>query len=208
MVKPIDAIFPGLRTSSFRVTSAATREYNCIGWAAGDTARWWWPDPDPDAAAYWPSSAPLKETVDAFVAAFATLGYVTCSGEHVESGFEKVALFVADGVPTHAVRQRPNGAGQVSWAFERTLNTTCTPLAVRSTEQWHASQAAFGCGIGALAHRVVIMQHAQAIDRVVDLNNAPEFLSFDAAYLALFVVGPTANLIEFWWNKGKARPVQ
>ena len=29
---------------------------------------------------------------------------------------------------------------------------------------------------------------------------APEFLSFDAAYLALFVVGPTANLIEICWT--------
>jgi hypothetical protein len=37
---------------------------------------------------------------------------------------------------------------------------------------------------------------------------APEFLSFDAAYLALFVVGPAANLIEIWWNAGKGRPVE
>jgi enediyne biosynthesis protein E5 len=37
-------------------------------------------------------------------------------------------------------------------------------------------------------------------------GRAPEFLSFDAAYLALFVVGPAANLIEIWWNAGKARP--
>jgi hypothetical protein len=38
-------------------------------------------------------------------------------------------------------------------------------------------------------------------------GRAPEFLSFDAAYLALFVVGPAANLLEIWWNAGKGRPV-
>ena len=48
MVEPIDAIFPGLRNSAYRVTSPAARDYNCIAWAAGDATRWWWPDPDPD----------------------------------------------------------------------------------------------------------------------------------------------------------------
>jgi enediyne biosynthesis protein E5 len=37
-------------------------------------------------------------------------------------------------------------------------------------------------------------------------GRAPEFLSFDAAYLALFVVGPAANLIEICWSAGKGRP--
>jgi hypothetical protein len=34
MVVRIEARFPGLRTSSFRVTSPTTRDYNCIAWAA------------------------------------------------------------------------------------------------------------------------------------------------------------------------------
>jgi hypothetical protein len=121
MVKRIDAIFPGLRTTLFDVTSPATREYNCIAWAAGDAARWWWPDPDPDAAVYWPSFVPLEETLNAFVAAFATLGYVPCSGEHVENGFEKVALFVADGAPTHAARQRANGRWTSKLGFQEDI---------------------------------------------------------------------------------------
>jgi hypothetical protein len=51
----------------------------------------------------------LEETLDAFVAAFATLGYVPCSGEEPENGFEKVALFARGGMPTHAARQLSDG---------------------------------------------------------------------------------------------------
>src|SRR5262245_49170402 len=109
MVGPIEAVFPGLRTSGFRVTSAASRDYNCIAWAAGDTAQWWWPDADPDGAIFWPPGVVVEETLAAFVAAFATLGYVLCSGEQLEAGFERVALFAKVGVPTHAARQLPSG---------------------------------------------------------------------------------------------------
>jgi hypothetical protein len=110
MVEPIEALFPGLRTSPFRVTSPASRDYNCVAWAAGDTARWWWPDPDADDdASFWPPGVPREETVDAFVAAFATLGYAPCSGEDLEPGFSKVALFAEGGVPMHAARQLPGG---------------------------------------------------------------------------------------------------
>jgi len=110
MVEPIEDRFPGLRTSSFHVTSPATRDYNCIAWAAGDTTHSWWPDLDPDNdAIFWPAGVPLEETLNAFVAAFVTLGYAPCSGEESEPGFEKVALFARDGVPTHAARQLSNG---------------------------------------------------------------------------------------------------
>ena len=109
-MEQIPALFPGLRNSPFRVTSPATRDYNCVAWAAGDTAHWWWPDHDPDNdAIYWPPGVPLEETVDAFVAAFATLGYTASSSEEPEPGFEKVALFASGAVPTHAARQLPNG---------------------------------------------------------------------------------------------------
>ena len=109
MVGQLEMVFPGLGASSFRVTSPAARDYNCIAWAAGDTARWWWPDKDPDAALYWPPSVPVEETLGAFAAAFATRGYAPCSSEQLEPGFERVALFVSAGVPTHAARQLSSG---------------------------------------------------------------------------------------------------
>jgi hypothetical protein len=103
-------VFPGLQTSSYRVTSPATRDYNCIAWAAGDTAHWWWPDVDPDNdAIFWPAGVPLEESLDTFVTAFATLGYAPCGGEAPEPGFERVALFARAGIPTHAARQMPSG---------------------------------------------------------------------------------------------------
>lgn len=110
MVEPIEAIFPGLRNSAFRVTSPATRDYNCIAWAAGDTTRWWWPvfDPDNDAI-FWPAGVALEDTLGAFAAAFATLGYSPCADEKPEPGFEKIALFASADVPTHVARQLSNG---------------------------------------------------------------------------------------------------
>jgi hypothetical protein len=49
--------------------------------------------------------------VEAFRAAFATLGYIVCSAETSEPGFEKVALFAdASSRPTHAARQLANGS--------------------------------------------------------------------------------------------------
>lgn len=110
MVEDIESLFPGLRNSSFRVASPATDVYNCIAWAAGDTTRWWWPDPDPDnQAVFWPPSAPREESLEAFTAAFEALGYAPCCGEEIETGFEKIALLAAGSVPTHAARQLPSG---------------------------------------------------------------------------------------------------
>jgi hypothetical protein len=48
--------------------------------------------------------------MEAFCAALATLGYAVCEGEEPEPRFEKIALFAsAEGRPTHAARQLPDG---------------------------------------------------------------------------------------------------
>jgi hypothetical protein len=60
---------PQLQGTAYKLTSPKTRNYNCVAWAAGDDARWWWPSP----VAYWPV-ANVSETVAAFVDAFGTLG--------------------------------------------------------------------------------------------------------------------------------------
>lgn len=85
--------------------------YNCIAWAADNDTRWWWPD----AAniGYWPPSVPRVETIDAFIQAYATEGYVPCADGSVEAAMEKVAIFGVmiggDIYPTHAARQLPDG---------------------------------------------------------------------------------------------------
>ena len=102
-------LFPGLRTTSFWTTSPADADYNCIAWAANDSSNYWWPVGQ-GPRIYWPAGAPHEETLAAFVAVFQMFGYVAGADETLESGVEKVALFVdADGMPTHAARQLPSG---------------------------------------------------------------------------------------------------
>jgi hypothetical protein len=113
MVERIEERFPGLQTSPFRVTSPATRDYNCIAWAAGDTTRWWWPDPDPDNdAVYWPSNIPIEETTGAFAAALATPGLRSVFGGRVRTR-------IREGRP---VRHRHRAGARCPAASERTLD--------------------------------------------------------------------------------------
>ena len=91
----------------FRLTSPETPYYNCIAWAAGDDSAWWWPDED--YYCYWPSGIPREESLDAFIEAYRTLGYEPCSGDDIEEGCEKIAIYVKNGKPKHAARQLPNG---------------------------------------------------------------------------------------------------
>lgn len=98
--------FPNLTPDVVRVTSAVDQKYNCIAWAAGESHRWWWPSP----YAYWPPGVPREETLDAFVKAFATLGYSETEDFDVEAGVEKIAIYTRNGEPMHAARQLVDGS--------------------------------------------------------------------------------------------------
>jgi hypothetical protein len=110
MSEHLQTLFPGLRTTPFRLTSPTDSKYNCIAWAANDADNWWWPaGMAPNAV--WPDSAARELTLSAFAAAFSTIGYIIGVDESLEPGFEKVALFAdAAGIPTHAARQLSSGA--------------------------------------------------------------------------------------------------
>lgn len=99
--------FPHLTGEGFVETSPATRRYNCIAWAAGATDAWWWPSPD--TVHFWPATAPREETIEAFVSAFATLGFVPADDGAFNEKFEKVAFYAKGGKPTHAARQQSDG---------------------------------------------------------------------------------------------------
>jgi hypothetical protein len=97
------------------ITSPSTPDYNCIAWAAHDIERWW--EPDPFELYYWPEDAPRSISLEAFVAAFSTKGFSPCDSDHVEPDLEKIAIYVnAQGKPTHAARQLPNGRWTASSA--------------------------------------------------------------------------------------------
>ncbi len=97
---------PSLASQNHRITSPPANRYNGIAWAAGSSARWWWPS----AKGFWPRGVPRAETLSAFLAAFRTLGYKECRDGALEEECEKVALFAGkDLKPTHAARQLRDG---------------------------------------------------------------------------------------------------
>jgi hypothetical protein len=109
----IKAICAGLQTDPhFDITSPEDFGQNCFGFAADEKRRW---DPAPimaptTAGVFWPAGVPLLNTVSAFRAAYATIGYEPCPDAEVEAGFEKIALYVDEsGEPTHAARQYESG---------------------------------------------------------------------------------------------------
>lgn len=101
----LESSFPRLKGTTYAVQDNPTTTYNCIGWAAGDTTRWWWPN----KYGYWPSGIARKVTVESFEAVFGTLGYQRCDNGGRVEGVEKIAIYTKNGVPTHAARQMENG---------------------------------------------------------------------------------------------------
>jgi hypothetical protein len=120
LIVPLENRFPLLNTEGYTETSPASDGYNCVAWAAGSQDDWWWPDPF--FTSYWPEGAPRAETVEAFYATFALLGYTTCPDGELETGFEKIALYAHEGKPTHATRQLADG----SWTSKLGANIDIT----------------------------------------------------------------------------------
>ena len=107
MTAEIERDFPRLAESGYRVTSPASRDYNCLAWAAGDNRSWWWPG----SHGYWPVKAPREETMRAFLAAYRQIGFEPCADASYEPGIEKIAVYGdSSGRPTHTARQLPSGA--------------------------------------------------------------------------------------------------
>ncbi|MFH1738526.1 MAG: hypothetical protein ABIH23_05920 [bacterium] len=104
----LEQLFPNLKdTPDFRIASPCDTRYNCIAWAAGSKELWW--EPDPYGYYYWPKEAPRQYTLDAYVSAFAALGYERCDDDLLAPDFEKVAIYALDLRPTHAARQIASG---------------------------------------------------------------------------------------------------
>ena len=101
--------FPKLAPpKKFRITSPKTKSHNCIAYAADDQTRKWWPDKM--EVDHWPDGVIREPTIEAFVAAFQTLGYEVFDSPDPEANFEKIALYTKpSGTPTHASKQWNNG---------------------------------------------------------------------------------------------------
>ncbi|MDA2924872.1 hypothetical protein MYX65_09500, partial [Acidobacteria bacterium AH-259-L09] len=92
MSDTLESLFNNLADAPYNIISEVWAEYNCVAWAAGETYRKWWPIDPPFA--YWPESTSREETLDSFILAFKTLGYEPCDDDKLETGYEKVAIYV------------------------------------------------------------------------------------------------------------------
>jgi hypothetical protein len=98
----LEGAFPSLAADGYMMASPKTQAYNCVAWAAGDSTRWREP------RIYWPG--PPGDDLASLVSLFAALGYTPCTGDELEPGHEKVALYADDqGEWTHAARQLTDG---------------------------------------------------------------------------------------------------
>jgi hypothetical protein len=104
------ARLPNLTDQNCEIKSLYDTKYNCIAFAAGETESWWWPTDDD----YWPDGVDRQVTIEVFIKAFATKGYLPCEDGTLDETCEKVALYGMDDgsgrmVPTHAAIQLPDG---------------------------------------------------------------------------------------------------
>ncbi len=105
--------FENITPQDFACTSDATPQYKCIAWAAGKQNEPWWPT-DQIKGYFGPPGLPKEpidqETVENFIQAFETEGYVVCNGSEIEAGFEKIAIYAdANNRPLHAARSLSHG---------------------------------------------------------------------------------------------------
>jgi hypothetical protein len=96
--------FPNLTSQNHRVTSPASKDYNCIAWAAKDTEHWWQP------GVFWPlENSPEDFGISILIQCFESLGFMACQDEKFEASFEKIAIYGSGSFYTHAARQLPDG---------------------------------------------------------------------------------------------------
>lgn len=106
----LEKLLPNLVAAGYEKTSEETGfpgtpgTYNCIGWAAHDRHRWWWP-----TGGYWPWWVKRELTIDCFVRTFRWFGYRICQSSRREFAYEKVTLYAVGPDPKHMARQLRDG---------------------------------------------------------------------------------------------------
>ncbi len=99
--------FPLLAGTEYSEESPVDDRYNCIAFAFGDIAQWWWPTKADGQ--YWPPGFTYSADVDVLVEIFESKGYAKCEDGELEPGYEKVAIYTLHGRFKHAARQLRTG---------------------------------------------------------------------------------------------------
>lgn len=95
--------FPNLKKFNI-IETEYNPVYNCIAYAMSDKTRYWWP-----IGGYWLKEANFGITLRSFYILFELHNYISCQNNYTyEEGYEKVALFFKNNIPTHACRQKDN----------------------------------------------------------------------------------------------------
>lgn len=131
----VDAEFPAAAADGYELTSESDDSYNCIAWAADENQLNWWPMPFPMPGIYWPPDAPRVHSLEAFIQAYATIGYNDCGNNGaLEVGVEKIALYATpDGKPQHAAKQTETGVWWSKLGPYKDIKHT-SPAALESSE--------------------------------------------------------------------------
>jgi hypothetical protein len=99
--------FPNTTDHNCRRSSAPTFEYNCLAWSVHRQDVWMWPDEREQFA--WPIGMVRGDTLANLRSFFERIGFSVCFSEHLEPGFEKIAIYGQNDIPEHVARQLPNG---------------------------------------------------------------------------------------------------
>jgi hypothetical protein len=100
--------FPKIKDAGYRVTSAETEDYNCIAWTIGRDDIWLWPIPKQIP---WPIDIKRDEKLSTFIDFYQMFGYDISENEELESGYEKIAIYMnpETEIVTHGARQTELG---------------------------------------------------------------------------------------------------
>ena len=99
------------RDHNFKITSPATRQYNCIAWASGYNDKWEWPTIADalDDDTFWPEGIENSVDIESFVKNFEAKGFTKTLDATFSESKSKIALFALNGECTHACRQIDDG---------------------------------------------------------------------------------------------------
>jgi len=107
MLTDLVRLFPDLPKEGYLRTSDPSIDYNCVAWAAGDDKQWW--EPDRMGLFHWPAGVRREWNTQSLSAVFQAQKYILCADGTHEHGYEKIAIYAKQGVPTHVARQLPGG---------------------------------------------------------------------------------------------------
>lgn len=90
----LEACFPKLKGGNYVRASRATGRYNCIGFSNRDE-RHWWEAGRYGGRYYWPPHVAQNNSLAAVLQIFTSDGYELTDNREIESGWEKVAIYIS-----------------------------------------------------------------------------------------------------------------